>query len=51
LNYLVEKVIEHPEYNNKEKLIELIRNKYKWHFVILNIRGKNIWVNYLVQMV
>jgi tRNA nucleotidyltransferase (CCA-adding enzyme) len=29
LNYLVEKVIEHPEYNNKEKLIELIRNKYK----------------------
>lgn len=26
LSYLTEKVIEHPEYNNREKLIELVKN-------------------------
>ena len=26
LSYLTEKVIEHPEYNNREKLIELAKN-------------------------
>ncbi|WFA10292.1 HD domain-containing protein [Tissierella sp. Yu-01] len=29
LNYLMDKVIEHPEYNSKEKLIELIENKFQ----------------------
>ena len=28
IEYLTEKVIEHPEFNEKTKLIELIRNKY-----------------------
>ncbi len=27
LDYLLEKVLEHPEYNTKEKLIELVKNK------------------------
>lgn len=29
LDYLLEKVLEHPEYNEKEKLIELVKGKYK----------------------
>jgi tRNA nucleotidyltransferase (CCA-adding enzyme) len=29
LDYLTEKVLDNPEYNNKDKLIELVRNKYK----------------------
>lgn len=28
LNYLLEKVISNPEFNNKEKLIELVKDKY-----------------------
>jgi len=29
LDYLTDKVIDHPEYNDKKKLIELIKGKYK----------------------
>ena len=29
LDYLMEKVLSNPELNNKEKLIELVNNKYK----------------------
>ena len=34
LDYLLDRVLEHPEYNNREKLIEIIKDNPKF-------RGKN----------